>query len=644
MRYDCLFESLKIGSLVVKNRFVMPAMESGLTTTDHTFSDAAVAYFARRAAGGFGMQISDYMAVREDGIGVKNEAALWDDSFIPSHRRLTKAVHENGGIIFAQLHHQGMMCSSAVTGMQVHGPSEIANPGKLEPVEAFTTAECYELIKAHGEAARRAKEAGFDGVEIHGAHFYLIAQFLSKYANKRVDEFGGDYEGRFRFARLIIEEVRKTCGSGYPISFRISANEFLDGGNTMDDCVIYAAMAEDAGANVIHVSTGSGIGGNIVTPQFFEPGFNADAAERVKKAVSIPVIAVGRINDPVVARLIIASGKADMVTLGRQSVCDPSFPEKLKEGRSDEIFHCAGCMQRCYYGKGCEEDDTGISCILNPFTGKENRWQIRPAGKQKNVVIVGAGVAGLEAAWIMAKRGHQVTVYEKQNVPGGNFRLAAVPPHKTDFAKAIQTYMNMGKKYGVEYHFGIEVTPEMLRGKKPDAVVLATGSNPLVPRIPGLDPDRLTFAADILSGKTIVGGKKVLIMGGGLVGCELAEFLNLYQNEVTIVEMQDMLAKEDVKRSRVVLMKRLQDSGTIQCTGTKIMEILPDGIRAEKNGEEITMTGYDVLVMALGYRNNNPLEEEVRQSFEEVYVIGDAARARNAKYAIYEGAKLGLSI
>ncbi|MBP3468865.1 MAG: NADH:flavin oxidoreductase, partial [Lachnospiraceae bacterium] len=244
MKFDCLFDPIQIGNLTIENRFVMPAMESGLTTTEHTFSEAAIAYFAKRAAGGFGLQVSDYMAVREDGIGVKNEAALWDDHYIPSHKCLTDAVHTNGGKIFAQLHHQGMMCSSKVTGVPVKGPSSIPSPNHLEPVMGFTTEECYELIRAYGDAALRAKKAGFDGVEVHGAHFYLIAQFLSKYANKRVDEFGGDYEGRFLFARLVIKNIKEKCGKDFPVMFRISAEEFLDGGSTTDDCVIYAAMAE----------------------------------------------------------------------------------------------------------------------------------------------------------------------------------------------------------------------------------------------------------------------------------------------------------------------------------------------------------------------------------------------------------------
>ena len=260
----------------------------------------------------------------------------------------------------------------------------------MEPVKAFSTDECYQIVEMYGNAARRAKQAGFDGVEVHGAHFYLLGQFMSKYANKRIDEFGGDYQGRFRLAGLCIQKIKEICGKEYPVSFRISSEEFLDGGSTVNDAVIYSQLAENAGVDVINISVGSGIGGNIITPSYFSPGFNMESAAKIKKSVTIPTIMVGRVNDPVLANYIVASGQADMVALGRQSVADSSFPNKVKNGMTDEIFQCAGCMQRCYYGKGCEEDDTGISCILNPFSGKENRWTIKPAEKKKKIVIAGA--------------------------------------------------------------------------------------------------------------------------------------------------------------------------------------------------------------------------------------------------------------
>ena len=537
-----------------------------------------------------------------------------------------------------------MMCEIKNTGVVTRGPSAIPSSAHLEPVKAFTTEECYQMADFYGEAARRAKAAGFDGVEVHGAHFYLLGQFMSRYVNKRIDEFGGDYKGRFRLAKLCIQRVKEVCGESYPVTFRLSTEEFLDGGSNLDDAVIYACLAQEAGADAINISIGSGIGGNIITPSYFDPGFNVKAAAKIKENVTIPTIVVGRINDPVLAEHIVKSGQADMVALGRQSVADSEFPKKVKEGRTGEIFQCTGCMQRCYYAEGCEKDDKGISCILNPFSGKESRWKIRTAEKRKKVLIAGAGAAGLECAWVLAKRGHEVQIYEKEDLPGGNFRLASVPPHKNDFARAIYTYLNLCKKYGAKVITGTEVTIEILNQENPDSIVLATGAKPLVPPIKGIDKADIKFASDILSGREIIGQKKVLIMGGGLVGCELAEYLNQFHNQVTIVEMQSMLAKEDVKRSRVVLMERLRKAGTTQCTNTKILEILPDGIRAETPDGEKEMRGYDKLILALGYQSNNPLQETADSMGKEVHVIGDAARARNAKFAIYEGAKLGMSL
>lgn len=326
MKYTNLFEPINIGQLTIKNRFVMPAMDSGTTTSNHLFSDQSIAYFAARARGGFGLIITEYMAVVPEGIGNPKEVGLWDDSFIPNISKLSDAVHKSNGKIFAQLHHSGMMCVQKNTGVQPAGPSAIASANYLEPVREYSTNEVYELIEKFAQAAQRTKKAGFDGVEVHGAHGYLIAQFLSTATNKRVDEFGGSYDNRFRFAQLIIQRVKTLCGNDFPVLFRLSAQEFMDGGCNIDDAIIYASLAQDAGADAIHVSTGTGVGGNIVTPLYFDPGFNIDNATKIKANVSIPVIGVGRINDPALANQIITSGRADMISLGRQSVLILNFP------------------------------------------------------------------------------------------------------------------------------------------------------------------------------------------------------------------------------------------------------------------------------------------------------------------------------
>lgn len=644
MNYESLFRPIKLGSLEIKNRLVMPAMDSGTTDENHHFTEQSIAYFSARAKGGFGLIIPEYIAVSPYGIGNSKEAGIWDDSFIPNLTELTDSIHRYGAKIFAQLHHSGMMCVEKNTGVQPAGPSAIAATNYLEKVRAYSNQEIYELIELYAQAALRAKKSGFDGVEIHAAHHYLLAQFLSSFTNKRCDEFGGSYTNRFRIIERIVRKIRELCGEDYPMLFRISAEEYLDGGNHPEDAFIYAKMAEDAGVDGLHMSTGTGMGGNIVAPLYYAPGFNVQNAERLKKFVKIPVITVGRINDPGMAAQIVECGRADMVSLGRQSVCDPEFPIKTMEGRTDEIFSCTGCMQRCYYSKGCEESDTGISCMMNPFSGKESRWKILPAEKKKKIAIIGAGPGGLEAAWILAKRGHSVDVYEKEDSAGGTFRLAMVPPEKQDFGKMIHAYVALLKKYGGRIHFNMEMTEKELAGLEADAVILATGCVPLIPKIPGLDSGDIKIAHDILAGQEIVSNKKVLVIGGGLVGCETAEFLNLYHNQVTVIDMEDKMAKGYVSRVRSVLLERLEAKGTKLLTRMKVLEILNHGVRAEHEGKEVLLDGFDTLVMALGARSYNPIGEIAGEYIPEVYVIGDAAKARDAKTAIYEGAKLALTL
>lgn len=642
--FDKLFEPMKIGKLEIKNRLVVPPMHSGSATKEHLFSKQSYNYFAARAKGGFGLVISEFLCVSREGLANETQVGIYDDSFIPNLAKLTKRIHENGAVCFAQIHHAGIQSDFKTTNQIAVGASYIPAVNKLQPVHELTTEEVWDLIQKFGDAAVRAKKAGFDGVEIHGAHGYLIAQFLSKSTNKRTDEFGGNTTARAKFACEIIKKIKKKCGEDYPVTIRISGVEDIENGNTIIDSAAQAILFEEVGADAIHVSIGTIVSRTVILPYYIQPGFNSVNASKIKESVNIPIICVGRINDPAIAENIIISGAADFVALGRQSICDPEFPNKVKGSRLDEIFHCSACMQRCLGGSKCEEGEVGVSCMINPFSGKEGIFEIKKTKKAKKVVVVGAGVAGLQAAWILAKREHNVTLLEKEKSAGGQLKLASVPPMKHDLARTIHTYETLCNKYGVNIEYGVEVNKEVLESYNADTIILATGSSPIVPPIKGIEKNNAYKANDILKGEKVLGNQKILVIGAGLVGCETAEFLSLYNNKVTIVDMIKEMAPLLGKIPRKYLLSKLDDNNVQFYPETKVLELTSDGIKYEHNGEQGTLSGFDSVIFAIGSRSHNPLLEFSNQMCKEVYSIGDAKNVSDAKIGIYEATKLAIKI
>ncbi len=632
--YNALFQPIKIGSLEIKNRFVMPAMDSHYTTTEHQFSEQALNYYGERALGGFGLLFTEYICISEEGLASKTQAAIYDDKFIPMLSKLTQRVHQNGSYIFAQLQHSGRLQGNGATDLPAVGASNIPTNGSTKEIHELTIEEIQIIIKKYVEAALRAKKSGFDGIEIHAAHGYLYAQFLSKGVNRRVDQYGGNTTNRARIVVETIQAIKEACGHDFPICVRTSGDEGYYGGNSIDDAVVQSILFEKAGADALHISYGTAI-----ESYYRNAGFNIDNVKKVKNVVSIPVIGVGRINDPTLALSCIESNAMDLVALGRQSICDPHFPNKVKENKINEILTCTGCLQRCLYTNMFEEG-FGTSCMINPFSGKEGLWVIEQTEKAKNIAVVGAGPAGLQAAWILGKRNHQVTVFEKESTPGGQYRLASVPTMKQDLAKTISTFVAFCDKYNVNIQYNTEATSELL--KDFDEVILATGSLPIIPRIEGITNENVFLANDILGFKQRILNQNVLVLGAGLVGVETAELLAEENTKVTIVDMLDKLAPLAPKRPRLGLLDHLNHLGVTSLLNSRVLKINHDGIDYLQNDETKTLSGYDAIVLAFGSRPNQTLLENL--THEHIHVIGDASKAGDAKKAIFEATELALKL
>lgn len=639
---DHVFSPITIAGKEIRNRTAVPAMVMNLCNEDGTCTERFTAYHEAKAKGGFGLIITEDFAVCPEGKGFRYLPGLWNDEQIPGFSEFTKRIHAQGATIVAQIYHAGRQTHYSVIGRAPEAPSAIPCPFSPEPKdipEEISVDRIHEIVSQFGDCARRAKEAGFDGVEIHGAHGYLIAQFLSPYSNKRTDEYGGPLQNRVRFAREIIRDIRTKAGDDFIVGFRISSDEYVTGGRNLEDTLTILPMLEADGVSYFNITAGVYRTFDAVIPSMYTPhAWNAYAAEEAKKVVkTAKIFSVGRYNDIRLAETELSLGRCDMVLFGRQSLAEPDTPNLAKEGRFDEIRQCIGCHHKCV-GNLLQNIPGG--CILRPETGRE--FEIEPVEKTtdpKKVMVIGAGPGGLEAAIEAAKKGHNVTVYEKRRWAGGQFRLGSVPAGKGEIDTFIVWQENQCRKYGVNLIMNTEVTMDLVKKENPDIIIAATGANPIVPgRIPGIHGSNVVTSHDVLEGKAWTGAK-VVVIGGGSVGAETANHLAGNLKDVTIVEMMSDIAKDEVVVPRWGLLENLKKNNVTVYTDTKLEEINEKGVvlSGKYNGQ----LEADTVVLSMGSRPNDAFSKELQGAGYDVRVIGDASKVGLASKAIEEGFFLG---
>lgn len=662
MKFPKLFSPININGMVLRNRSVMPAIGTAYGNMDCTVSDRYVQFLAARARGGTGLIITEVCAVAQRGKGFPNEIGSWSDEFIPSLAKIPEAIHKEGACAALQLHHAGRETTEFATGAMPEAPSPIPSVILQQPCEEMSLERIAVVIDAYGQAALRAKKAGFDAVEIHGAHGYLITQFLSPFSNQRQDAYGGSDEKRARFALETVESVRGAVEKDFPVIIRVSADEMIRGGYDLEFMKWLAPQLVSAGVDAIHASIGvySTPGNLSIASMETEPGFNLFRARAIRELVKVPVIGVGRINRPEQAEEAIVRGDADLISFGRQHLTDPAFMNKAQAGDLDDIRWCVACNQGCIERLTFEMKSA--TCTFNPVCGREFKETPVSEGSAevsnapeaadtvakgsaetgKKVWVIGAGPAGLSAALAACESGHEVEVFERDARPGGQLRPASAPPHKDAFLGWVSWIMRQLDKRGVRVRFEDEITLSRLQANPPDAVILATGAYPVAAPIPGIDRKHVLDARDVLTGKVEISSPAV-ILGAGYVGMETAEFLLERGIKTAVVEM---LARPPVGKETAHgywLHKRIREAGGRLMFGATVKNIGIDTVEYTQKDQELTEPAA-MVVTAMGARPEISLEESLKSLKIPYVIVGDAKKPRRLLEAIHEGHRAGREI
>jgi 2,4-dienoyl-CoA reductase (NADPH2) len=665
--HDPLFQPLRINRMEVKNRIYMPAMHMNMAK-DFLVTDTLVEFYAERARGGAGMIAVGYATVDELSGNVTNIGAHKDE-FIPGLSRLAAAMRDNGARAVLQINHAGRYnFSFFLEGKQPVAPSAVASRMTGETPRELTVEEIRAVTGRFAAAALRAKQAGYDAVEVLAGTGYLISEFFSPLTNLRTDDYGGTPENRMRFGVEVIAAVRRAVGADYPILVRMNGNDFMPGGTGRRDLQAFAQALVAAGTDALNVNVGWH---EARVPQIVTAvprGVYAYLARGIKELVNVPVAAGHRINDPQTAREMLSDGMCDFVAMGRSLIADPYLPAKAAAGRENEILHCVACAQGCFDNLFKLKP---VECLCNPRVGREKETAVGKTQTPKKVMVVGGGAGGMSAALSAWERGHTVSLFEKGGRLGGQLQLAGAPPGRGEFIELARNLEQQLALSGVKVTLNRPVDAALIESEKPDVVVLATGAAPVKPPIAGVDLPHVVQAWDVLQGRAIT-GRKVVIVGGGAVGVETALYLaekgtlsgeavkfllvnraedpkDLYElatrgaKTIVVVEMIDKLGKDIGRSTRWAMLQDLSRMGIETHTASKALEITPRGLKIEKEGA-VREIAADTVVLAIGARPFNPFEEVLKQKGIPSHVIGDARKTGWAFDAIHEGFEAGRSI
>jgi 2,4-dienoyl-CoA reductase (NADPH2) len=664
---EYLFKPVRIGKLELPNRVVMTAMHLNYTPGGKV-SERLIAFYEERARFGLSLAIVGGCTVDEYS-GSPDMLSLKDDADMDGLKRLAEAVHRVGGHLFAQLYHAGAYAHSVfLGGKQALSPSGVFSRFTKETPREMTRSDIIWVIENFAKAAQRAKDAGFDGVEILGSAGYLISQFLSPLTNKRDDEYGGPLENRMRFGLEVLRAVRQQVGSDFPVSYRIAGNDFVPGSHTNEEAKAFAQALDREGVEAINVTGGWH---ETRVPQLLMSipyGAFTYLARGVKEVVNAPVIACNRINDPLVAEEVLRQGAGDLVGMARAFLADPQILEKAKEGRLQDIVHCIGCAQACFDHVFMMRP---VSCMLHPRSGREFEIREEKAPRPKRVWVIGGGPGGMMAASTAARRGHDVTLFEEKEQLGGQLLLAGAPSMRSDFRRAVKDLEVQLRNSGAKVRLGQRMDRGKIRRGRPEVVIVATGARPIVPDIKGVELGNVVSAWEVLEGKVPV-GREVVIIGGGAVGCETAlhicesgtisaetlKFLAFQKAEswevlerlitrgwrrVTIVEMLERIGQDIGISTRWAMIQDLHRLGVRVITGAKAKEIQPDGVLIQR-GDKEEKVPCDTVILAVGSRPLDEISQKIVGFVPEIHVIGDAKTPRKALDAIWEGYEVGRTI